>query len=443
MKLCVLGPADNTAERNTAIVKRAFPELEVYQVSYQVYTEALDLIDEIQEEADAILFPGKASYRLCEKNRVPLVPWEYIPRHVSSLHRTMLEVQTKYQCGLSNISYDTLDRELILSAYEEIGIPHKNARFFLAEQHLLDPGYLPYLIEFHTTNYLRKGAACCITGLTEIAGELRQRKIPCAVTLPASALIVDTARKLQLRYEAKQNLENWIVVIMVKLTYSGNYSLLGKDDYGYITNRIKVLESVYTYSYRIDGTVVEEGSDGFLIFTTRRAIALETGQFKNFYLLDMLDGCRAENVAAGIGCGRTASESKSNAYAAMELSKKAKGNCAYVILEDGSVLRPMRPGRKDSRRSTRGWRPWPGGRSSAATPFIPSGRAPSAARGRSSPPSSWRTSAASTCGPWTVFCRSSWRWAAAPWWAWSSPRATAGPAGSSASTGRSRCERRG
>lgn len=304
MKLCVLGPADNTAERNTAIVKRAFPELEVYQVSYQVYTEALDLIDEIQEEADAILFPGKASYQLCEKNRVPLVPWEYIPRHVSSLHRTMLEVQTKYQCGLSNISYDTLDRELILSAYEEIGIPHKNARFFLAEQHLLDPGYLPYLIEFHTTNYLRKGAACCITGLTEIAGELRQRKIPCAVTLPASALIVDTARKLQLRYESKQNLENWIVVIMVKLTYSGNYSLLGKDDYGYITNRIKVLESVYTYSYRIDGTVVEEGSDGFLIFTTRRAIALETGQFKNFYLLDMLDGCRAENVAAG---GRPAS----------------------------------------------------------------------------------------------------------------------------------------
>ena len=61
MKLCVLGPADNTAERNTAIVKRAFPELEVYQVSYQVYTEALDLIDEIQEEADAILFPGKVS----------------------------------------------------------------------------------------------------------------------------------------------------------------------------------------------------------------------------------------------------------------------------------------------------------------------------------------------------------------------------------------------
>ena len=35
MKLCVLGPADNTAERTARIVKRAFPELEVYQVSYR------------------------------------------------------------------------------------------------------------------------------------------------------------------------------------------------------------------------------------------------------------------------------------------------------------------------------------------------------------------------------------------------------------------------
>lgn len=348
MKLCVLGPI-NTAARTTKIVQDAFQELEVYEVAYEVYTEALDLIDQIQQEADVILFPGKASYRLCEKSRVPLVPWEYIPRHVSSVHRTMLEVQFRYQCGLNNISYDTLDRELILSAYEEIGLQPQAVRFFLAEQHLLDPGYLSYLVEFHTTNYMRRGAACCITGLTEVAGELRKRNIPCAITLPSSALIIDTVKKLQLRWEAKQNLENGIVVVMVKLTYPGSYALLGLDDYGYITNRIRVLESIYSYSYRIDGTVVEEGNDGFLIFTTRRAIELETGHFKNFYLLDMLDGCRTENVAAGVGCGKTASESKANAYTALEMAKKAAGNCAYVILEDGSSLRPMRPGQKDGK----------------------------------------------------------------------------------------------
>ena len=340
MRLCVLGPT-NTVDRTLKIVKKAFPELDAYSVSYNVYTESLHLIDTIQQDSDAILFPGKASYRLCEKFKIPSVPWEYIPRHVSSIHRTMLEIQSKFKCGLDNISYDTLDRELILSAYEEIGISNKNAHFFLAEQHLLDPGYLPYHIEFHTSNYLHNGAGCCITGLTEIATALNQRKIPCAITLPPSALIVDTVNKLQLRYEAGQNLHSSIVVIMIKLTFSGNYSLLGNDDYNYMKNRISVLESIYSYSYRIDGTVVEEGNDGFLIFTTRRAIEIDTNYFKTFYLMDILKGCNAKNIAAGIGCGKTASESKSHAYAAMEMSRRANNNSAYVVLESGTALQPI------------------------------------------------------------------------------------------------------
>lgn len=348
MKLCVLGP-ENTAARTVRIIKKACPEIDVYEVSYKVYTQALDLIDEIQQEADAILFPGKASYLLCEKNRVPQIPWEYIPRHVSSLHRTMLEIRTKYHCELDNISFDTLDRELIISAYEEIGIKESNIHFFLAEQHLLDPGYLAGLIEFHTENYLRRGASCCITGLTEIGEALRRRNIPCAITLPTTALIVDTVKKLQLRYESQQNRKSRIAIIMIRLTYPGNYSVIGRDDYSYINNRIKVLESIYSYSYRINGIVVEEGSEGFMILTTRRDIELETGHFKKFYLLDMLHDCKAENVAAGIGYGDTTAESKTNAYTAMEMSKKAKGNCAYVIMDDGSKLKLTRTLHKDEK----------------------------------------------------------------------------------------------
>ena len=65
MKLCVLGPV-NTVTRNAGIIKDAFPELDVYEAAYDVYTEALDMIDQIQQEADMVLFPGKASYALCK-----------------------------------------------------------------------------------------------------------------------------------------------------------------------------------------------------------------------------------------------------------------------------------------------------------------------------------------------------------------------------------------
>ena len=51
--------------------------------------------------------------------------------------------------------------------------------------------------------------------------------------------------------------------------------------------------------------------------------------------------CRAENIAVGIGCGNTACESHSHARTAIEMAKKASSNCAYVVLEDGSVLKPL------------------------------------------------------------------------------------------------------
>ena len=114
MKLCVLGPV-NTVTRNAGIIKDAFPELDVYEAAYDVYTEALDMIDQIQQEADMVLFPGKASYALCKRSRRQLIPWEYLPRHISSLHRTLLEVQRRFHCGICRISYDTLDSSLILS----------------------------------------------------------------------------------------------------------------------------------------------------------------------------------------------------------------------------------------------------------------------------------------------------------------------------------------
>lgn len=323
MKLCVLGPI-NTVSRTARIVREAFPELEIGEVAYKYYTDTIEMIDQLQRDYDLLLFPGKASYRLCEKHTVPTIPWEYIPRHTSSLLRALLEVQYFYCKDIRYISYDTLDYNLIIQAYQEIGVNPQSLRIFVAEQRLLDAGYLNYLVEFHRRNYQKNGATFCITGLTEIAGMLKELSIPCVITLPTRSLIIDTVKKLQLRHMAQQNSESWIVVIAVELVFSGEYSILGNDDYAYIMNRIKVLECIYQFNYRIDGVVVENGERSFLIFTTRKSIELETEHFKSLYLLDLLDTCRAENVAVGIGYGLTANAARYHAFSAMEMAKRRK-----------------------------------------------------------------------------------------------------------------------
>ena len=58
--------------------------------------------------------------------------------------------------------------------------------------------------------------------LAFITGNLINMKIPCAVTLPASTLVIDTVKRLQLRYQAQLNLESWIVVIMLEVSFAGN-----------------------------------------------------------------------------------------------------------------------------------------------------------------------------------------------------------------------------
>ena len=344
MKLCVLGPV-NTVSRTARIVREAFPELEIQEVSYELYTDTLTMIDQLQRDYDLLLFPGKAAYRLCEKHTIPTIPWEYIPRHSSSLLRALLEIQYAYKRDIRRISYDTVDRDLILQAYQEIGIDPQSLQIFVAEQRLLDEDYLNYLVEFHKYNYQKQGVTFCITGLTEIRNMLKEHGIPCVLTFPTRSLIIDTVKKLQLRHAAMLNSENWIVVISVELVFSGEQSILGGDSYAYLMNRIKVLECIYQFNYRIDGVVVENGERSFLIFATRKSIELETEHFKSLYLLDLLDTCQAKNIAVGIGYGTTANEARYHAFSAMEMARKQGSNCAYVILEDGAVLSPLMPHR--------------------------------------------------------------------------------------------------
>ena len=80
-----------------------------------------------------------------KKHTIPTIPWEYIPRHSSSLLRALLEIQYAYKKDIRRISYDTVDRDLILQAYQEIGIDPQSLQIFVAEQRLLDEDYLNYL----------------------------------------------------------------------------------------------------------------------------------------------------------------------------------------------------------------------------------------------------------------------------------------------------------
>ncbi len=76
-----------------------------------------------------------------------------------------------------------------------------------------------------------------------------------------------------MRYIAKKNNENQIVVLAIKLNMPSEYSLMKEDEYAYLSQRIKILDKLYHFNSRIDGVLVEQSRSEFMIFTTKKYLS--------------------------------------------------------------------------------------------------------------------------------------------------------------------------
>ncbi len=68
-----------------------------------------------------------------------------------------------------------------------------------------------------------------------------------------------------MRYIAKKNNENQIIVLAIKLNMPSEYSLMKEDEYAYLSQRIKILDKLYHFNSRIDGVLVEQSRSEFMI----------------------------------------------------------------------------------------------------------------------------------------------------------------------------------
>ncbi|OJT83533.1 hypothetical protein BM533_20755 [Clostridioides difficile] len=76
-----------------------------------------------------------------------------------------------------------------------------------------------------------------------------------------------------MRYIAKKNNENQIIVLAIKLNMPSEYSLMKEDEYAYLSQRIKILDKLYHFNSRIDGVLVEQSRSEFMIFTTKKYLS--------------------------------------------------------------------------------------------------------------------------------------------------------------------------
>lgn len=325
--------------------KRIFPNLEFDYITYERYTDAPDLLEHYDKKVDAVLFSGKSPYKICENQMNQSILMDYVPRHETTLYRVLLEITYLLKRDICRLSVDTYDKKMMQKLYKEIHVELREDSVFFAEQRYMDPNYKDYVVAFHRKNYYEHHVCCCITGLEEAYREMKSEGIPVVLAVPSEDVVVQSVRNLQIRYIAKKNSENQIVVVAIKLNVPSEYSLMKEDEYSYLSQRIKIMDRLYHFNHRIDGVLVEQSKSECMIFTTKKIIETETNQYKDFYLLDVLREVSAVPVYIGIGYGKTANESKYNAYESMKKMERSRQNSVYIVFENGEVMGPLETGR--------------------------------------------------------------------------------------------------
>lgn len=337
----IVGPAI-MVYRAHDLIKNKYPEFELTDLIYKEYSETSNLVEANQSKLDAILFIGKISFKVSEEIVKATIPWEYTPRHGSTLLKTLLEASIIRKYDITSISFDTYDRELLYDVYKEIGFKQENLKLYVAEQKISSKSYIDYLYRFHTNNYYSNKVSCIITGVMNLFKMLQHNNIPCVFMFPAANVILATAEKLRLRYLAQSNRNNQIVVMTVQIDFPSEYSVIKSDEYENIINRMKISECIYLFASKIKAAVVEVNYKEYIVFTTKKILETETNNYENIYLFELIEEKTLRTMSIGIGYGETAQDAKFNAYAGLNKAVGMGGNTGFTVYENGEIKGPLK-----------------------------------------------------------------------------------------------------
>jgi len=338
MRLGIIGPRESI-QNIRKLIEKHFAHIHISGLEYEKYYEASDLAKKHQRELDALLFTGPVPYRYASKLVSPVIPWEYIPGHGSTLLTTLIKaIFAGYD--IKNISFDSYG-EILFETYEEIGIPKEELNIYVADNKIMQPNFLEYLYNYHKTNYLNGSVSCCITGLSYIYNNLCRENIPCLKILHTANIVRETVTKLRLKHLAHTTHGYQIVVLAVKIDEPEENSLLYQNEYQQTLNKIKVAEQVYLFAQKIQAAVIEVNLGSYLLFSTKSMLENETKNLQHFELLQMVKQNTSSTVSIGIGFGKTAMEAKSGALMGAKRAQKSGGNTVFVVYEGGKIVGPI------------------------------------------------------------------------------------------------------
>lgn len=330
-KVALIGPADIV--NSCMEYQDKYPSLSLHKFTYESEKETLDIVRRTREDFHLLLFAGPVPYYTAlYKKMLNDTPSIYIPFHGSGLLRALFQIQAI--ANISTISIDTVNLELLLEAFEELGLP-KNPPYIIEFNSNQDSDDL---ISFHTQLYKTGKTKGAVTGIASCYKELTKNGVPCIKIKPLKSVIRETLDKAKLICDRNHNIGNQVSVGILSVE---NFDFWSQGKHLQDIHEFNLLleHSIFDFVKELDGQYVQSSPREYLFFTTRALIEKATENFTALPSIFYKKSFPKEvKLNLGIGIGGTTNLAANSAKIAVKEAQLAGGNCCILVNENQQII---------------------------------------------------------------------------------------------------------
>lgn len=326
------------------IIDEYFPELHTIYICINIDNDLKSYEKSIRDaegQVDAFLFTGQIIYNIVSDKIAFNLPVFYIPRDnnpflIALIQSLLIEKKQEYIFTVDYYSQSTIDEILseILSVGSQLPIKIINCPFNVNRTEDVQN-----VINFHMHHYHNSNISCCITGLSSVEHFLKSQGIKALRLNPSNYIIRHTINNFLLSLQLKDDNKNLSACVYVEIDRISKFSQLNLNEYDFMLQKMLVSKEVYLFSDRVRGAVVENGNNGYYIFSSKELVELATDQYKHISLIDNLYKNIEFTLSVGIGYGQTVRDAKINSLECIQKAISNGGNKAYFKIKN-KILGP-------------------------------------------------------------------------------------------------------
>ncbi|WP_435921070.1 transcriptional regulator [Paenibacillus sp. DYY-L-2] len=337
LRVAVIGPRDLV--ETVLDFGSFFAEMTMLPAPYRHERETPDVIREVADQADILLFTGPIPYRIALAG-AESKPMVHVFYSGTALYKVLFEL---YRNGIQSfedglrISVDVLQVNEVEEPLRELGLPVEEMHVKPYESGMTNEE----LVQFHADLWRQGRVNITVTCVTSVYRQLIELGVPAYRVVPTHSAIRDCLNRALLEGKSLRLSSTQIAIGIINIDNFAKMAKEASSEYDIQRKKIILQQILVDFGEETQALIKWSDSDEVSFITTRGIIEQVTRKFQDAPLLLEIMERLQWNASIGIGIGRTANEAEGKAKEALYKAKSGGGGKCYLIMQDGIVHGPL------------------------------------------------------------------------------------------------------